>query len=272
MATYYEYTTVNDVRAVYISGQETTDDGLILSLIKSTSREINQECNRHFAPRVQDLEFDTLAGVSLDFAPFDVQEVTTLTNGDGTAFTASAYKLYPLNSTPKQMLIILGSSGSAFTRSTAGDPDGAISGTFVTGYHDDYANAWLDTGYTLSGSVSAVTTSASASGTLCSGQFLKIDSEWLYCNASGSAGVGFVRGVNGSTSGSHADQSMIYAWDFGAIGQLCRMATAAYYRLRANPVGETVSLDGVTFQTPKDVRAYLDHAIALLGFERIGLG
>lgn len=53
-----------------------------------------------------------------------------------------------------------------------------------------------------------------------------------------------------------------------AISQLCIKATAALYRLRENPVGDTVIIEGQSFATPKDVTGYVEAQARLLGLVR----
>lgn len=270
MTTQANYTTVNDVRSTYLAAQETVDDALIAQLITTTSREIEAMSNRHFYPRVETRYYD----VPRTFAPLlfddDLLSLTTLTNGDGTAFTAGEYVLYPLNKTPKEEVRLQNSSSTRWQTGSNGDAFSVISAAGIWGYHDDYSSAWIDGGITLSGSAGIADTALSFSASVYSGQLLNIDGEYIAPLASGSSAVSVARAVNGSTSGSHAQGASVTEWDYGMIGALCRQAVAAYYRLRANPVGETISIDGQTFATPKDVRAYISKAISTLGAQRMG--
>lgn len=50
-----------------------------------------------------------------------------------------------------------------------------------------------------------------------------------------------------------------------AISQLCIKAACALYRLRENPIGETVVIEGQSFATPKDVTGYVENQMRLLG-------
>lgn len=53
-----------------------------------------------------------------------------------------------------------------------------------------------------------------------------------------------------------------------AVARLCISAAAALYRLRENPVAETIVIDGRSFTTPKDVAAFAKQRINDLGLVR----
>lgn len=267
----YQYTTVQDLRSEYLNAQQTTDDALLLKLIKTTSKEINDVTNRWFVPIIQTRYFDTPEwGAPLLFDA-DLLESTALTNGDGTSIAGSDCKYYPLNETPKSKVVVLPSSSSQWLPDASGNADGAISQAGVWGYHGDYSSAWEDIGLILSASTGSASGSIAATGTLYAGQFLKIGSEYLLVTSSGSTPT-VTRAVNGATAASHSASAPVYSWDFGEVGQLCKMAAAAYYRLRANPLGDTISIDGMTFATPKDVKAYLDQALGDIGLVKLVAG
>lgn len=263
-----EYTTVTDVRSSYLGSTQTQDDGLILSIIREASREIDRITRRKFYPRIETRTYDAPAGVEL-ILDDDLLELTTLTNGDGTAITNANYKLYPLNDTPKYKIVL--APGSAFnTSSTFGDL-GAISVAGTWGYHRDYAtDGWLDYGAILSAAISntTATTFTSLYGNFKAGNLVKIDSEYLYISSAVYASTSTYtvkRGVNGSTAAAHLIAAPIYLWGIhDEIERLACQATAAYYRLRSNPGMDSVSIDGVTFVTPRDVTSYMLTRLRLL--------
>lgn len=276
MTTYADYTTLTDVRATYINSTATGRDTLFSSLIRSTSREIEQASNRKFYPRVETRYFDTPdAGLGSLLFDDDLLALTTLTNGDGTAFTASDYKLYPLNATPKQFVKVLASSSLRW-QTASGDPEGAISVAGVWGFHDDYGSAWLDIAGVLAAALNSSATSFTCTtGTVRVGDLLKIDSEYLYASAvstSSTDTVTCVRGVNGSTATSHLISAPLYRWYYPAITALATVAVVAYERLQNNPLAETISIDGYNFATPKDVTKYIQSRLGVLGLIRLGLG
>jgi hypothetical protein len=53
---------------------------------------------------------------------------------------------------------------------------------------------------------------------------------------------------------------------------VCRMAVAAYFRVKDNPVGESINIEGNSFSTPKDVLQWMDKRLRGLGLVRVGVG
>lgn len=279
MAFYCEYTTVAKLKAYKdTTSTLTASDGLFLDFIRQVSREIEDISNRLFYPRIELHYFDIpRRSYDLNF-DHDLLEVTTLTNGDGIVIGPTNYKLYPLNDTPKRKLTLLPIQ-YAWQYSTNGTPFGAISLNGVWGYHDDYGNAWKDTGATLSAAISTTgaTTATTQTGLVFAGDLLKIGTEFFYVSAvtigSPNDTLTIARGVNGSTAATQLIDAVIYRWDPGThIDMLTRRAALAYTKLRTNPIGETVTLDGQTFNTPKDVTKYIDATLRGLDLVRTGIG
>lgn len=275
MATLCEYTTVTKAKT-YSDITANASDGLLLDMIRQASREIEDITNRWFFPRVATQLYDTPRSMDL-LLNNDLLEVTTLTNGDGTVITSADYKLYDLNAWPKRKITLL-PIHFIWQRDTFGNPNGAITLLGIFGFHDDYPNAWVDVGSTIT---AAITTAGQASGTvtpgtLNPGDLVKIDTEFLYISTVTAANpdtVTWKRGVNGSTAATHLINAPILRWDPGQeLEMLCRRAAAAYTKLRANPTSETVTLDGVQFNTPKDVIAWMEKQLRGLGLVRTGLG
>jgi hypothetical protein len=286
----YEYTTVaackdsRDIQATISSVQ----DDFILREIRRASKDINDICNRHFAPVIDTHYFDTPGGanlVSRVYARYiadlnmddDLLELTTLTNGDGTVITSTDYKLYPLNSTPKEKLTLL-SSKYVWLPATNGVPNGAVSIVGTWGYHREYDEAW-DTVTALAAAITTTTATSTTvpKGLIDAGDLLKIDTEFIYVSAVATGTpndtLTIVRGVNGSTAAAHLVSAVVYRYSCGGqIEALARSAATAYTLLRSNPMGESVSLDGVNWTTPKDVLKWLGLELASLGLVRIGMG
>lgn len=274
--TFAEYTTVDAVRSRYLSSDKDARDEVIHDLIVSTSREIEQICNRKFYPRTETRYYDTPTLGRVVTLDDDLLDVTAFTNGDGTAFSASQYKAYPLNESVKTELRVLQSSSAGLLADANGDSDGAINVAGVWGYHNDYASAWVVTAATLTTSITTTQTTAAVTPSVVkSGTLARIGSECIAVTAvstSTSADtLTLTRGVNGGTAASHTAGDAILRWD-AVVEMVCRMAVAAYFRLRTNPVGESVTIDGQTFQTPKDVLQWMDKHLRGMGLIRVGLG
>jgi hypothetical protein len=202
--------------------------------------------------------------------------MTTVTNGDGEAISASDYKLQPYNRTPKYQIVLL-PDGMPWQIASGGYAEAAITLAGVWGYHREYATAWVSIA-TLAAAISStsVTTFTCTTGVIKAGDLLKIDSEYIYAVSVATGAndtVTCVRGVNGSTAATHLINSVIYRWTISdEVEMLARQCAAAYYKLRTNPTMDTALIDGVTFVTPKDITAYMRHRLEQLGLLRIGIG
>lgn len=290
MTTRGEYTTVADVLATYLANTSTTDNALMLDLIRAASRDIDELGQQAYFPLIATRSYDVpgawpqdrtwgIQSRSASRAPlvFDapLAEVTTLTNGDDTTISASAYLLEPYNDYPKNQLRLKPTSTVQWLFDSAGEALKVIDVLGVWTGHPNYANAWVDSATTASAiaSTSATSFTSSSGAALKAGWLIKIDSEYLYVSAISSNTVTVVRGVNGSTAATHLNGAAVYYWEVPAsVELLCRQAAAAYYKLRANPVGETVNLDGGVFTTPKDVRKYIETSLERLSFSRVVFG
>ena len=274
--TYYdELTTVHQVRALMLNSTSTADDSLLLSMIRQASHDIEYQANRKFSPRIDDRDYDTPRKPEL-ILDEDLLELTTLTNGDGTVFDASEYKTYPLNSTPKTKIVVLGSSSTQFV-DNGGDREGAINAAGVWGYHPDYVSAWLDTTATLATNIStSATTFGCATGLVFGGDLIKVDSELMHVSSvavSTADTPTVVRGVNGSTATSHSTAAAIYRWNvWDSISNIAVSAAVGYYNLRKNPMRDSIQLDNGLFVTPKDVKAFIRAQMQELGIIRTGIG
>ena len=262
-----EYCTVQDLRSTYLGAERTADDVLLLDMVRAVCRDMDDlSVKRHF-PRVETRYFDVPSDRELDLDDW-LLAVTTLTNGDAAAIASSEYNLHPKNQTPYRALRLKAGSDVAWEPDSDGNTESVIALAGVWGYHRDYAHAW-ETLITLSGALTAdaTTLTLAASGGK-GGELWRIDSEYLYAGAVlDTAASALVRGVNGSTASVHSDGATIYRWSVPAnLELLCRQAAAATYKLRDNPSGEAVSIDGHTFHTPRDVRPWLAKQLAAMGY------
>lgn len=262
-----EYCTVQDLRSTYLGATGTGDDTLLLDMVRAVSRDMDALAVKPFHPRIQTRYFDVPADRQLDFGGLWLLAVTTLTNGDGTAIASTEYTLQPRNDSPYHALRLKESSDVVWEPDSDGNYEGVVALDGTWGFHRDYAHAW-ETLTTLSGGITDTASSltlAAAGGK--GGELWKIDSELIYAGAvTTTAASSLLRGVNGSTAAAHSNGATIYRWAVGDdLALLCRQATAATYKLRDNPSGEQVTIDGHTFHTPRDVLPWLGKQLALLG-------
>jgi hypothetical protein len=80
--------------------------------------------------------------------------------------------------------------------------------------------------------------------------------------------------VNGSTAATHLAGSSIYRWTMNdAFVKMATQGAAAYYRLRSNPLGDSYTLDGIAYATPRDVQQWLRRKLEGFGsINRLGIG
>lgn len=272
MALRAEYTTVTELRSTYLGATGTSDDALLLDMIRAISRDIDDLSQKQHYPSVETRYFDVPEDGSrqLDLDKL-LLAVTTLTNGDGTVIAASEYNPLPRNQTPYYALRLKENTTNWWTTDGGGNRESVIALAGIWGHHRDYANAWEDTSGALAAAISSAgaATFTVTTGTVKAGYLLKIDSEYLYASSvsvGASDIVTVVRGVNGSTPATHLISAPVYRWTPGAaIELLCRQAAAATYKLRDNPSGEAISIDGNTFHTPRDVRPWLEKQLRAMG-------
>lgn len=269
MSIYADYCTLTDVRTNYLGTTATTEDTLLLALIQNVSREIDAAAARRFYPRIETRRFDHPVNRQLDMDD-DLLAVTTFTNGDATVIASTAYDVLPYNETPAFALRIKASSTVQWQYDSNNDSERSLSVLGIWGWHRQYSHAWPETTATLAAAISSTTatTFTCTTGIVKAGDLLKLDSEYVYASSvstGASDTVTCVRGVNGSTAATHVISSVLYRWWQPDIMQLCVEAAVAKFLLKNNPVGETVSVGGQTFSTPKDVNAFIFKRLLGLG-------
>lgn len=156
-----DYTTLTQVRRMITpAATDTNDDDILRRKIQAASGILRGRCRRSFVPYLATLRFDAVPGVRL--TPYelmldeDLLAVTTATNGDGTTISSGNLVLRPLNAPPYHALCIKRSAG--VTWAWDDDWEQAISIAGVWGYHEDYANAFADSGETISSLSTGATT------------------------------------------------------------------------------------------------------------------
>ena len=286
MSNFFDATTIYKTRQLYQASDIPTRDDLLLAMIQSTTREIEEFANRQYYPVIATYrESAPRQGYGTRFSGLppeivlhhDLLAITSVTNGDGTVLVKGTdYETDPLDDTPYSSLVTLEASGTAWLPTTAGNYRGAISIAGVWGYHSNYGSAWIDTLAVASAISTTSTTSVTATaGKVYAGDLIQIDSEWMYVvsvSTGASDTLTVRRGVNGSTAATHGANAIISRYTFEAIEDVCRTGVVAYYRTRNHPTGETVTIDGQTFSTPKDVHQWINKRLMGLGLIRTGMG
>lgn len=132
------YFTTAELKA-YLGITSSSDDAQIALIPDRVTEAINTYCHRHFEPESSHGPaashthyftplLETQGGDLLDWYTLnlnhDLAELTSITNGDGTAIAAGDVVLLPLNVMPTNMIRIKSSSGKFWTYN--GSPEGAV--------------------------------------------------------------------------------------------------------------------------------------------------
>lgn len=195
-------------------GTDTSDDSAIESLLKYSSRAMDQISGRKFYPLIETRYFDIPSAGSVDprvlYTP-DLLEVISLTNGDGALI--AEYTLTPRNTTPAIGIRLNSYASDQWALSpTTGEYD-AIAVTGVWGFHNRYNQAWL-TVTTANEAMDASETGYDvvSSADLAAGQLIRFDDELGYISAVGTNTITITRGENGSTATTHLTGIPIQIW------------------------------------------------------------
>ena len=225
------YVNYEDLKT-YIGTSETGDDTLLKTLCTRASGIWEMATRqRYFYPRSEERLYDHPADTSVLELDDDLLEVTTFTtangdtdidSGDYFLMCGESYNLTPYNR------IVMKTSGDQTNLLYSGTTQQANSLTGIWGYHEDWDNAWWDSGDTvqdsegISDSVATLTVTDS-DGTDMLGltprfkidSLIKIDDEYMYVTARVAGETNtltIIRGVNGTTAAAHDKDTVVYTY------------------------------------------------------------
>lgn len=239
MANQNIYATLAEYKAfVTARGQtfttDTADDAVIVDLLESASRFLDEKTARQFYPSIQTRVYD-LPVDGILYLDGDLLEVITLTNGDGSTIASNQYNLKSPNITPYWGITLKQLSAISWLASATNGSEQAISLKGWWGYRKDYAYGWAQVG-TLSAAVTDTTTlafSATPGHTITAGMIVKIDSEIYNIDTVATNTITPIRrGDNGSTAATHLISTPIYKWQpmSSAKEAVLEIASQAYKR------------------------------------------
>lgn len=282
------YATLGDLRSYLgLPSSASQDDTQLMGFLVRASRAIDRYCRRHFYPLYHTgnsvLKFDIPKDDQLRF-DHDLLAVNGLSDvGGASGIAPSVYWLKcgdDWNRTPYDRVVLDDSSGSTFNYS--GTPRRAIWADVITGYHEDYSRAWVNSGASLTASMTSLQQTIPVSGSTGPnnigisprfkeyGQIVRIGSEIMFTAASVSASsIRVIRGQNGTTAASHASGVTVETWSpeediaFGAL----RLAAMQYHQRDTPYTGRTTSVQFGVIESqdswPPDVheklRRYVRH-------------
>lgn len=162
------YTTLDSIRKyATLASQSTADDEALLNLIDQASRAIDRYTHRKFYPRLETRFYDhpkqDSRALRLDDDLLDLKTFKTM---NGACTVASGVMWLSTggqwNYPPYDKIILKHNSGSVLNFS--GTPQRSNEVTGVWGYHEDYAQAWVNTGTSLAADYTASAGSISLAG------------------------------------------------------------------------------------------------------------
>lgn len=213
------YCSLKQLKERYLVTNNSNDNGVFLDTIEEASRAIDSACHRHFYPQVatHSYDHDEAYLLRLDDGS-DLLEVTTLkTDNTGTTLASGNFYLMAgdsYNQTPYTRIAIKSDSGATFGYS--GTPQKANEVTGIWGYHNDWSNAFKNSGVTLSADISdATATSFTVSGATIAeaGQLIKVNSEYMYLISNSGGTFTVERGLNGSTAATHTSGDTVFVYE-----------------------------------------------------------
>ena len=269
------YTTLPRLKAYLSLGSAaTSDDNFLRSFLRRASRSVDRYTKRQFFPSEVTLRNNLPEGDVLRF-DFDILEVKGLSdlNGaseiDSGAYFVSAGANY--DRTPYDRIVLDYQSGSVFKYS--GTDQQAVHTNAIIGYHEDYGNAWVNSGASLTSLVGLATgkttinVSGSAGENLLGdkprfeeGNVIKIDEEFMHVIAgNGASGLDVIRAANGTTASAHAASTAVFVFEPMQDIEFAttRLAAMEYHQSLAPYTGRVIALQFGTIENheryPPDV-------------------
>jgi len=225
------YTTLAQVRQyLNMASANNSDDDLLIRFMRRASNAIDTYTRRKFYPHVETRKYD-LGDVQTVKLDKDLLSLTTLSTQNGSCAVGSTVLFLGTgqnwNRPPYDRIVIDSSSGS--TLNYSGTPQKANHVLGIWGYHEDWGNAWVDTGTSLANAYTASAAYLSFAGAgsvgtgasdiygeyprISIGNLLKVDSEYFYVVGGATSGNGsalVVSYANGTTGASHAAGASVY--------------------------------------------------------------
>ena len=261
---------------------------MLLSLLNNSSRAIERFTRRKFYPRVETRFYDHPRNSQELRLDDDMLALTTLKTQNGACTVASSVMYLATgrewNRPPYDKIILSDNSGC--TLNYSGTPQRANELTATWGYHEDYGNAWVDTGTSLAASYAASGASLSLAGAgsagigasdvdglaprIAVGDTLKIDNEFFYV-LSGTTSENKTPNVkpymNGTTAASHAASAAVYKFSPEPDIEWCAKRLAAWtYGQKDTPyqsrtVNAALGIVEIELTMPPDVRSRLNRFV-----------
>lgn len=287
-----EYATLSELRSYMSLGSaDTSDDDVLRQFLRRSSRTIDRYARRQFYPKKRVVKFDLIRANQVKFGPLDVLEVKGLSHINGASeVDSSVYFLQcgnDYNYTPYDRIVMKSDIGSQL--SFSGTEQQAIHASIIEGYHENYGDAWIDSGASLTDALGASITLASVSGSggeNVLGISPRFQTEYLIrlsggtaseeyayvvdtAPAGGASHLRLIRGVNGTTPASHAASTSIEVWDVDPDVRFSTVYLSAWaYEQARSPFTKAVAFPGMgliemTARWPEDIKDRLDRKVKM---------
>ena len=211
-----------------LASQNTDDDAVLLSFLNRASRSIDRYCRRPFFPKRETRTYDYKMSdrIKLDAELLKLDTLTTENGGETIGQSILIFQTGEnYNYGPWDTITIRSDSGSLLNFSATEQQANSVTGFW--GYHEDYANAWVDTGTSLAGSYAASATSLSLAGAgsagvgasdvnfeaprISPGDLLWVEGEmFLAVGGAGNNNATVIPHFSGTSSNDHASGVAVY--------------------------------------------------------------
>jgi hypothetical protein len=221
-----------------LAASETADDARLLAALQAAAAQIERAADRRFCPRLAAIQHSVNPKYTTELLLHDdLLELTSLTNGDGSAISLDDVLTLPAEG-PIAVLRLTGGNTLVWDET----PLNAVAVMGIWGWHDRWAEAWRNTSDTvqnnpLSSGATTITV-ADADGTDAEnetprfqvGHLIRVDSEYIRVLAvNTSTNVLTVqRGVAGTSAASHTQNTPIYAFQPVPDAQMLHLRYAAW--------------------------------------------
>jgi hypothetical protein len=221
-----------------LAASETADDARLLAALQAAAAQIERAAGRAFCPRLAAIQHSVNPKYTTELLlDDDLLELTSLTNGDGSAISLNDAVTLPAEG-PTAVLRLTG--GESFVWDET--PLRAVTVTGKWGWHDRWSEAWRSTSDTvqnnpLSSGATTITV-ADADGVDAEnetprfqvGHLIRIDSEYIRVLAVNTATnvLTVQRGVAGTTAAAHTQNTAIHTYQPALDAQMLHLRWAAW--------------------------------------------
>lgn len=278
-----------------LKNSDTADDQRMLAKLRAATNEIERFTGKQFQPVIETRTFDWTSTSYVGFRSQTALQITSVV--DGQQRTISTTAMLPMGATgstfgttigPFYGVEVVPAQGDFLTYLYTKRRAIAVAGTW--GWHNDFANAWCNSGVTvqnspLSSGATTITTSTNDQtitdafgrnwnitqpvvaqyGTIHVGNLIQIDTEWMQVvGVPNSTSLTVIRGVHGTTAASHVLNSVISTYVVPAdVNDIAINWASRLYYQDSTGSGGNVSMKAFGRGTKPEGDAFADLKLAL---------